>query len=75
MGALISLFGKAALNEGTGRIEAALSKTKTATHFTGVNALVALLPGVMARDSQAIGQFVLLLITWGFALWGRGNAA
>ena len=50
-----------------------ISKTKAVSHVGGINAFIALLPGVMAKDPQAIGQMVLLVITWIGILMARGN--
>lgn len=49
------------------------SKTKVFAHALGGNGFVELLPGVMEKDPQAIGQMVLLIAAWIGTLWGRGN--
>lgn len=68
MSAIItSLFG--AVAQETFRI----SKTKVAANIGGINTFLVLLPGVLNKEPQAIGQMVLLIMTWVGILWGRGN--
>ena len=67
---LTSLIG-AVTEEGVKR----LSKTKVAANIGGLNGVLVLLPGVIAKDPMAIGQLVVLLVTWAMTIWGRGNKA
>lgn len=50
-----------------------ISKTKVAANIGGLNGFIALLPGVLEKDPQALGQMVLWLATWAGVLLGRGN--
>ena len=49
------------------------SKTKVAANIGGLNGFFVLLPGVLEKDPQAIGQMMLLIVAWIGTLWGRGN--
>ena len=50
-----------------------VSKTKVAANIGGLNGFIAILPGVMEKDPQAIGQMVLWFMTWVGVLLARGN--
>ena len=50
-----------------------MSKTKFIASLGGLNGFYVLLPGVLAKDPLAIGQMVVLLLTWAGTLWARGT--
>ena len=69
MSALVTGLILAITEKGISRI----SKTKVAANVGGLNAFLVLLPGVLEGDPTAIGQLVILIVTWVGVLWGRGN--
>lgn len=69
MGAILASLITVAAKSGVSRI----SKTKVAANLGGINAFLVLLPGVLDKDPQAIGQMLILIVAWIGTLWGRGN--
>ena len=69
MSALVTGLIGAITEAGISRI----SKTKVAVNVATINAIAALLPGVMAKDPQAIVQMLSAIVLWLGTLWARGN--
>lgn len=76
MTAIIASVARVLISKATVRGTRKVSMTKVAAA-----SLVAvgpdwttLLPGVVARDPEAIGRLVLILITYACTLWGRVRA-
>ena len=51
-----------------------VSKTKAAVHVGTAAGVSVLLPLALNGDEAAIGALVLMVISWGTALWGRWKA-
>ncbi len=55
-------------------VKTRVSKTKAAVNVGTGAGVIALLPLALNGDETAIGALVVMLISWGTALWGRWKA-
>lgn len=69
MNAIITSLVGVAVQEGM-----RISKTKVAANIGGLGGIWALIPRVLEKDPEAIGNLILIIVAWGFTLWGRGNS-
>ena len=72
---VVSLLAKRTTDAATNKVKTRISKTKIAS--AGLLAVGpdwgTLIPGVMAKDPVAIGNLVLILVTYAGTLYGSGN--
>ena len=75
MGALVGAVAQALITKAAASnagLLGSISKTKVGANALGTTALTMVDWGAVAnKDPEAIGKLVVLLLTWGYALYGR----
>ncbi len=73
--ALLNAFLTTPAADDAGRmVKKRISKTKAAVNTGTAAGVFVLLPMALQGDATSIGALVLIVISWGVALWGRARA-